>query len=135
MRRSFSATYAYAWLNVLLGGSLAVAMASPAATPLLEALAVVFPGADAVSLGAHLPYTRLMAGVAGGLWAGWGVALVGGHRGWSLDRILLTSVCVWFVLDQAASVACGAWGNVVVNTVFAFLALGAVGLSRGSRQS
>jgi hypothetical protein len=101
----------FAALNLTLGAAMALLAASPFAGRLCALLALAQPGAA----GADSPTLRWVAGIAGGVWAGWGAMMVAQARGrgpaWSLRAGLL----VWFTLDSLASLTNGAALNVGVN--------------------
>jgi hypothetical protein len=101
----------FAAFNLIAGAAMALIAASPFAGRLCAVLALAQPAAA----GADGPTLRWVAGIAGGVWAGWGGMMVALARGrgpaWSLRAGLL----VWFALDSLASVANGAPLNVGVN--------------------
>lgn len=70
------------------------------------------------------PETRLLIAIMGGLMAGLGVMI------WMLaetvyrqdkalgQRIIITGLAVWYVIDSGGSAIVGSWQNVLSNTVF-----------------
>lgn len=82
------------------------------------------------------PETRLLAGIGGGIMAGWGVLmwLIATRlyaREPELSRsLLLTSIGTWFVMDSLGSIAAGAPLNAVFNVGFLLLFL--IPLRRGA---
>lgn len=117
----------FAWLNVVLGATVTVALASPAGPAVLRTLSFLFPGASPDSLGADAAFAQLLGGIAGGIWVGWGLTIVGVASGWPAARTLRVGLLGWFAFDSCASAAVGAWGNVVGNLLFLGLGLLAAG--------
>ena len=73
------------------------------------------------------PYLMFMHGVLGAVMFGWAVLMglvLGGAGG---ARMILLSVCAWFVVDTAWSLARGFPGNVLLNLAFLALFLAAFG--------
>lgn len=74
----------------------------------------------------------LVAAIAGGLMAGWGVFILMIARERSLATALIAGVMTWFIIDGAGSIAAGAPMNAVFNT--GFLALMLLPLFSGGRR-
>lgn len=114
-----------AWIFIIIGADMALLVALGLHGPLNFFLDLVFwPLDGAQSLAA--PEAQLLMGIAGGLLAGWGVTLLilcrrgvaeQGADGWAW-RAAMGGLAVWFLLDGAASVASGAWANVIGNLGF-----------------
>ncbi len=79
----------------------------------------------------------LYAGVAGGLTAGFGAAIVGVARATSLSaatRAVAIGLVTWFLVDTSASLAHESWQNAIGNFVFLGVGLPPVWLlGRGAR--
>lgn len=103
----------FAWANLTLGASLALAAASPFAGAALTLFALVQPS-QAPDL-ADQPLARWIAGIAGGVWAGWGASMVRSLAGATPVESVRTGLLVWCALDSLASATNGAWANVLVN--------------------
>ncbi len=82
--------------------------------------------------------TRLLAGIAAGLMAGWGATLwliasrVANDDPGLATGLIVPGLIVWFVVDGIGSIAAGAWFNAVLNG--GFLALFAVPLLAARRR-
>lgn len=68
---------------------------------------------------------RLGFGIAGGLMAGWAITCDGWLHGRPAATTIRQGAVAWFVLDSAASLACGMWPNALFNVVFLVAMLGA----------
>lgn len=110
---------------VLIGfGALFIAALFTPAMAAVELLLdlVIPPFGDARPVAAA--ETRLLLAISGGVMAGWGVMM------WMIvtsvydedpalgGRMIVASICVWFVLDGLGSVLAGAWINAFVNVTF-----------------
>lgn len=114
-----------AWLFLATGALMALSVTFGLTAPLSFLIDLVFWPLDGAE-SASAPETRLAAGIAGGLLAGWGWTLLAvlrrsiaqeGAEGWAW-RAVLGGLLIWFALDSAASLAAGAAANVVGNLVF-----------------
>ncbi|MBL8616763.1 MAG: hypothetical protein JNM72_14215 [Deltaproteobacteria bacterium] len=101
----------FAAYNLVAGAAMALVAASPFAGRLCALFTLIQPEAA----GADGPTLRWIAGLAGGVWAGWGAMMLGLTRGRSPAWALRAGLLVWFTLDGLASVANGAALNVGVN--------------------
>ncbi|MEN0067937.1 MAG: hypothetical protein AAGA48_37755 [Myxococcota bacterium] len=99
---------------VVTGTAFAVLAASPAYVRIDQSLGWLFwPEPAAVGMG---PWGRLAFVIAGGLMAGWGVTLLLADR-YTLPQALVAGMLTWFVVDSLGSVAVGAVGNLIPNTL------------------
>ena len=103
----------FAAYNLLCGALLALLAASPFADRLVWLFVQVQPGVEAAT--ADSPTLRWVAGIAGGVWAGWGASMFSQTMGRTPAWALRAGLLVWFLLDSAASVANGAPLNIFVN--------------------
>jgi hypothetical protein len=101
----------FAGTNLLAGAMMALLAASPFADRLVWLCSLIQPAAAA----ADGPTVRWIAGIAGGVWAGWGAMMLAQAMGRSPAWALRAGLIVWFVLDGLASVTNGAPLNVAVN--------------------
>lgn len=111
----------FAVLNLAMGATLALSAASPFADQAVALFTLLQTGADTAL--ADQPTTRWVMGIAGGVWAGWGAAMVAEARGAAPARAHLVGLVAWCLLDSLASLVHGAPLNVLVN--LSWLALGA----------
>lgn len=118
---------------------------------IVAALAALVPGAwDPVVELLYVPpadvsldrYGRLLAGMVGGLMAGWGAIMVMLARSMdeltpaSVARALAVGAGTWFCLDGLASIVNGAYLNLLANTAFlAVLVLPSLAILRSSKGS
>jgi hypothetical protein len=103
----------FAAYNLLCGATLALVAASPFADRLVWLFVQLQPGAEAAT--ADSPTLRWVAGIAGGVWAGWGAMMFSQAMGRTAAWALRAGLLVWCLLDSAASVSNGAPLNVLVN--------------------
>jgi len=101
----------FAAYNLLAGAMMALVAASPYADRLVWLCGFIQPDASA----ADGPTVRWIAGIAGGVWAGWGAMMLAQAMGHSPAWALRAGLIVWFVLDGLASVTNGAPLNVAAN--------------------
>lgn len=106
---------------LIVFGIIAAIAASPMLDAPLRLMAdlVFWPldGGPAITTSAE----RLLAGVSGGLMAGWGVSVLTLARGGELSSAMLRGGGTWFVIDSLASIIAGAPLNAAFN--IGFLAL------------
>lgn len=124
-----------AWMTIasaaLIGFGLAVAAASHpalAAPVVLLGDLIFWPLDGAPDMG--LPAARLLAAIAGGVMAGWGVMLLAFARGKGVRAALAQGAIAWFVVDSLGSILAGAPINVAMNLGFLGLFLMAARLAR-----
>ena len=103
----------FAAYNLLCGALMALVAASPFADRLVWLLVQLQPGAAAAA--ADSPTLRWVAGIAGGVWAGWVAMMLSQAMGRTPAWALRAGLLVWFLLDGLASVSNGAPLNVLVN--------------------
>lgn len=117
-----------AGLTVLAGAAIALLAALGKPSPLDDLVASVFVNGSAADVALNAA-GRLSIGLTGAVLAGWGAVLWVLARGeveaqhprlWSA---MAAGLCVWFVLDNAASIANGAHFNLLGNTAFLGLLL------------
>ena len=140
MHGSSTITWLKAASAVVVGfGILLVFAALPAtATPVRFLADLIFWPIDGTQT-VDAPETRLLSGILGGIMAGWGVLLwLVSVRLYPRDpdlarTLILTSICVWFVVDGIGSTLAGAPLNVVFNV--GFLALFVVPLWTARRRA
>ncbi|MCB9780943.1 MAG: hypothetical protein H6742_20410 [Alphaproteobacteria bacterium] len=113
--------FVFALGNLVMGAAMALVAASPAAGPFIQAASLLHSSVDAAA--ADTDFARWVLGIAGGVWAGWGAAMVAQTRGLPAGRAHLIGLSVWCLLDSAASVANGAPLNVLVNLPWLVLGL------------
>lgn len=116
------------WAYVLSGAAFALLSFWPAG--LSATVGAVLPGGGPVDAAA-----ALMTGIAGGLTAGFGAAMIALARTPALDlaaavRALSHGLLLWFVIDSGASIGHGAWRNAVANVLFLAIGLLPLGLLR-----
>jgi hypothetical protein len=116
----------FAASNLVMGTTLALVAATPAAAPAIRLFLWALPDQDPLT--ADQPMLRWILGIAGGVWAGWGATLWAQARGAGPVPALMQGLVLWCALDSLASAVNGASLNVAIN--LSWVALGALAARR-----